>query len=101
MKVKGFEEHTNEGGGTAAQKMGAVAIPDGGLTSDGKNLTIKTGSTLKMTQLSCNRGKKFKETTADGRKTQTACKFINSTLIQRQEGDGKKSTVTRKLEDGK
>lgn len=56
----------------ALRKVGAMAKPDCIISSDGKNLTIKTESTLKTTQFSCNLGEKFEETTADGRKTQVS-----------------------------
>ncbi|XP_013964224.1 fatty acid-binding protein 5 [Canis lupus familiaris] len=78
-----------------------MAKPDCIISSDGKNLTIKTESTLKTTQFSCNLGEKFEETTADGRKTQTVCNFTDGAWVQHQEWDGKESTITRKLEDGK
>uniref|UniRef100_A0A673VLK9 Fatty acid binding protein 5 n=1 Tax=Suricata suricatta TaxID=37032 RepID=A0A673VLK9_SURSU len=81
--------------------VGAMGKPDCLISSDGKNFTIKTESTLKTTQFSCNLGEKFEETTADGRKTHTVCTFTNGTLVQQQEWDGKESTTTRKLEDGK
>eukprot|EP00071_Canis_lupus_P034535 XP_022268092.1 fatty acid-binding protein, epidermal isoform X1 [Canis lupus familiaris] len=90
-----------EGVGMALRKVGAMAKPDCIISSDGKNLTIKTESTLKTTQFSCNLGEKFEETTADGRKTQTVCNFTDGALVQHQEWDGKESTITRKLEDGK
>ncbi|XP_072601181.1 putative fatty acid-binding protein 5-like protein 3 [Vulpes vulpes] len=50
---------------------------------------------------SCILGEKFEETIADGRKTQTVCNFTDGSLVQHQEWDGKESTITRKLEDGK
>uniref|UniRef100_A0A8C2SDX5 Lipocalin/cytosolic fatty-acid binding domain-containing protein n=1 Tax=Capra hircus TaxID=9925 RepID=A0A8C2SDX5_CAPHI len=89
------------GVGMALRKVGAMAKPDCIITSDGKNLSIKTESTLKTTQFSCKLGEKFEETTADGRKTQTVCNFTDGSLVQHQEWDGKESTITRKLEDGK
>uniref|UniRef100_A0A8I5NRS3 Fatty acid binding protein 5 n=1 Tax=Papio anubis TaxID=9555 RepID=A0A8I5NRS3_PAPAN len=89
------------GVGIALRKMGAMAKPDCIITCDGKNLTIKTESTLKTTQFSCTLGEKFEETTADGRKTQTVCSFTDGALVQHQEWDGKESTITRKLKDGK
>nr|XP_025838054.1 LOW QUALITY PROTEIN: putative fatty acid-binding protein 5-like protein 3 [Vulpes vulpes] len=101
----GFDKYMKEvggnGSGMALRKVGAMAKPDCIISSDGKNLTIKTESTLKTTQFSCNLGEKFEETTADGRKTQTVCNFTDGTLVQHQEWDGKESTITRKLEDGK
>uniref|UniRef100_A0ABI7W789 Fatty acid binding protein 5 n=1 Tax=Felis catus TaxID=9685 RepID=A0ABI7W789_FELCA len=102
VESKGFDEYMKEVGvGMALRKVGAMAKPDCIISSDGKNLTIKTESTLKTTQFSCNLGEKFEETTADGRKTQTVCTFTNGALVQHQEWDGKESTITRKLEDGK
>ena len=32
---------------------------------------------------------------------QTVCNFTDGALVQHQEWDGKESTITRKLEDGK
>uniref|UniRef100_A0A2K6Q109 Lipocalin/cytosolic fatty-acid binding domain-containing protein n=1 Tax=Rhinopithecus roxellana TaxID=61622 RepID=A0A2K6Q109_RHIRO len=93
---KGFDEYMKElGVGIALRKMGTMAKPDCIITCDGKNLTIKTESTLKTTQFSCTLGEKFEETTADGRKTQTVCNFTDGALVQHQD------TITRKLKDGK
>uniref|UniRef100_A0A2K6M4D0 Cytosolic fatty-acid binding proteins domain-containing protein n=1 Tax=Rhinopithecus bieti TaxID=61621 RepID=A0A2K6M4D0_RHIBE len=86
---KGFDEYMKElGVGIALRKMGAMAKPDCIITCDGENLTIKTE-------------KKSEETTADGRKTQSVCNFTDGALVQHQEWDGKESTITRKLKDGK
>ncbi|XP_036293205.1 fatty acid-binding protein 5 isoform X1 [Pipistrellus kuhlii] len=102
VESKGFDEYMKElGVGMALRKMGAMAKPDCVISSDGKHLTIKTESTLKTTQFSCNLGEKFEETTADGRKSQTVCNFVNGALVQHQEWDGKESTITRRLEGGK
>ncbi|XP_006872541.1 PREDICTED: fatty acid-binding protein, epidermal-like [Chrysochloris asiatica] len=99
---KGFDEYMKEiGVGMALRKMGAMVKPDCIITTDGKTLRIKTESTLKTTQFSCNLGEKFKETTADGRKTQTFYNFTDGALFQQQKWDGKESTITRKLENGK
>ncbi|XP_044770706.1 fatty acid-binding protein 5-like [Neomonachus schauinslandi] len=103
VESKGFDEYMKEAGvGMALRKVGAMAKPDWTISSDGKNLTIKTESTLKTTQFSCNLGERFEETTADGRKTQTVCNFTDAgALVQHQEWDGKESTITGKLENGK
>ncbi|XP_062045512.1 fatty acid-binding protein 5 [Oryctolagus cuniculus] len=99
---QGFDEYMKElGVGLALRKMGGMAKPDCIISYDGKNLTIKTESTLKTTQFTCALGEKFEETTADGRKTQTVCTFTDDALVQHQEWDGKESTITRKLQDGK
>lgn len=60
------------GVGLALRKMGGMAKPDCIISYDGKNLTVKTESTLKTTQFTCVLGEKFEETTADGRKTQVS-----------------------------
>ncbi|XP_055294250.1 fatty acid-binding protein 5-like [Moschus berezovskii] len=102
VETKGFDEYMKEVEmGMTLRKVDAMAKPDCIITSDGKNLSIKTESTLKTTQFSFKLGEKFEETTADGRKTQTVCNFTDGALVQHQEWDGKESTITRKLEDGK
>ncbi|XP_054573888.1 fatty acid-binding protein 5-like [Eptesicus fuscus] len=102
VESKGFNEYMEElGMGMALRKMGAMAKPDCVISSDGQHLTVKTESTLKTTQFSCNLGEKFEETTADGRKTQTICNFVNGSLVQHQEWNWKESTITRRLEGGK
>nr|XP_034795255.1 fatty acid-binding protein 5-like [Pan paniscus] len=99
---RGFDEYVKElGMGIALRKMDTIAKPDCIITCDGKNLTIKTESTLKTTQFSCTLAEKFEETTADGRKTQTVCSFTDGALVQHQEWDGKENTIRRKLKDGK
>ncbi|XP_028924146.1 fatty acid-binding protein 5 [Ornithorhynchus anatinus] len=99
---KHFEEYMKElGVGMALRKVGALAKPDVYISVDGDNVTIKTESTMKTSQFSCKLGEKFEETTADGRKTQTVCNFVDGALVQHQAWDGKESTITRKIEGGK
>uniref|UniRef100_A0A2K6JNQ4 Cytosolic fatty-acid binding proteins domain-containing protein n=1 Tax=Rhinopithecus bieti TaxID=61621 RepID=A0A2K6JNQ4_RHIBE len=85
---KGFDEYMKElGVGIALQIMGTMAKPDCIITC--------------YAQFSCTLGRKFEETTADGRKTQTVCNFTDGALIPHQECDGKENTVTGKLKDRK
>nr|XP_040147694.1 fatty acid-binding protein 5-like isoform X2 [Ictidomys tridecemlineatus] len=99
---KGFDDYMKElRVELTMRKMGAMAKPDCIITLDGQKLNIKTESTLKTTQFSCTLGEKFEETTADGRKTQMVCSFVDDAFVQHQEWDGKESTITRKLKDGK
>ncbi|XP_049632949.1 fatty acid-binding protein 5-like [Suncus etruscus] len=99
---KGFDEYMKKlGVGLALRKMGAMAKPDCIISVDGNKLSIKTESTLKTTEFSCDLGEKFEETTADGRKTQTVCSFKDGVLTQHQEWDNKESTINRQLENGK
>uniref|UniRef100_A0A8C3RUW6 Fatty acid binding protein 5 n=2 Tax=Chelydra serpentina TaxID=8475 RepID=A0A8C3RUW6_CHESE len=83
------------------RKMGSVAKPDVYISKDGDTITIKTESTLKSSQLSFKLGEKCEENTLDGRKVQTLITLNGNTLTQLQQWDGKESTITRKIEDGK
>uniref|UniRef100_A0A8I5TTZ9 Lipocalin/cytosolic fatty-acid binding domain-containing protein n=1 Tax=Pongo abelii TaxID=9601 RepID=A0A8I5TTZ9_PONAB len=82
------------GVGISLRNMGAMAKPDCIITCDGKNLTIKTESTLKTTQFSCTLGEKFEETTADGRKTQTVCSFTDGVLPEAIDGALSKASAS-------
>ncbi|XP_074057472.1 fatty acid-binding protein 5-like [Macrotis lagotis] len=102
VESKGFDEYMKElGVGMALRKMAGVAKPDVIISESGDEITIKTESTIKNTLLTFKIGEKFEESTADGRKTQTLCTLENDALIQHQAWDGKESTITRKVENGK
>ncbi|KAI1243475.1 hypothetical protein IHE44_0001098, partial [Lamprotornis superbus] len=102
VSSEGFEEYMKElGVGMAMRKMGSMAKPDVYIIKDGDTITIKTESTFKTSQFSFKLGEKFEENTLDGRKTQTLVSLKDDgSLIQEQEWDGKKTTITRKLVDG-
>ncbi|XP_072780118.1 fatty acid-binding protein 5 isoform X1 [Taeniopygia guttata] len=90
-----------QGVGMAMRKMGSMAKPDVYIIKDGDTITVKTESTFKTSQFSFKLGEKFEENTLDGRKTQTLVSLKDDgSLIQEQEWDGKKTTITRKLVDG-
>ncbi|XP_067409932.1 fatty acid-binding protein 5-like [Emydura macquarii macquarii] len=102
ISSEGFEEYMKElGVGVAMRKMGSMAKPDVYITKDGDTITIKTESTFKSSQLSFKLGEKCEENTLDGRKVQTIVTLNGATLTQLQQWDGKETTITRKLEDGK
>ncbi|KAM9165937.1 fatty acid-binding protein 5-like [Pangshura tecta] len=102
ISSEGFEDYMKElGVGMALRKMGSMAKPDIYIIKDGDTITIKTESTFKSSQLSFKLGEKCEENTLDGRKVQTLITFDGNTLIQIQQWDGKESTITRKIEDGK
>uniref|UniRef100_A0A8D2DWM6 Uncharacterized protein n=1 Tax=Sciurus vulgaris TaxID=55149 RepID=A0A8D2DWM6_SCIVU len=83
--------------------MGAMAKPDCVINLEGQKPFIKTESTLKTTQFSCSLGEKFEQTTADGRKTQTVCSFVQwcGGAASDTGWEGKRSAITRTSKDGK
>ncbi|XP_038246781.1 fatty acid-binding protein 5-like [Dermochelys coriacea] len=99
---EGFDDYMKElGVGIALRKMGSMAKPDVYIIKDGDAITIKTESTFKSSQLVFKLGEKCEENTLDGRKVQSIVNLNGNTLTQLQQWDGKESTITRKIEDGK
>ncbi|CAM2106789.1 fatty acid-binding protein 5 [Caretta caretta] len=100
--TEGFDDYMKElGVNSALRKMGGIAKPDVYIIKNGDTITIKTESTLKSSQLSFKLGEKCEEKTLDGRKVQTTVNLNGNTLTQLQQWDGKETTITRKIEDGK
>ncbi|KAM7175251.1 fatty acid-binding protein 5-like [Macrochelys suwanniensis] len=98
----GFEEYMKKlDVSMAMRKIGSMAKPDVYISKDGDTITIKTESTFKSSQLSFKLGEKCEEDTLDSRKVQTLFTLNGDTLTQLQQWDGKESTITRKIEDGK
>ncbi|XP_058032465.1 fatty acid-binding protein 5-like [Ahaetulla prasina] len=99
----GFEDYMKAlGVGIAMRKMGNMAKPDIIITRNGDTFTVKTESTFKTSEFSFKLNEKFDENTIDGRKTQTLITLDdNNVLTQVQQWDGKETTITRKIEDGK
>uniref|UniRef100_A0A8D0DM17 Fatty acid binding protein 5 n=1 Tax=Salvator merianae TaxID=96440 RepID=A0A8D0DM17_SALMN len=103
ISSEGFEDYMKElGVGMAMRKMGSMAKPDVIISQDGDTITVKTESTFKTSVLAFKLGEKFDEDTIDGRKTKTLITLDdNNVLTQHQQWDGKESTITRKIVDGK
>ncbi|XP_060631517.2 fatty acid-binding protein 5-like [Anolis sagrei] len=100
---EGFDEYMKMlGVSMPMRKLGAMAKPDVIISKDGDKFTVKTESTFKTSEFSFILGETFDEDTIDGRKTQTLITLDdNNVLTQKQEWDGKETTITRKIEDGK
>ncbi|XP_063155504.1 fatty acid-binding protein 5-like [Candoia aspera] len=103
VSSEGFEDYMKElGVNMALRKIGNMAKPDLLITKNDAQITIKTESTFKTIEVSFKLAEKFDENTADGRITQTLITLDdNNVLTQVQQWDGKETTITRKIEDGK
>ncbi|XP_060537901.1 fatty acid-binding protein 5-like [Pantherophis guttatus] len=103
VSSEGFEDYMKElGVGMAMRKMGNMAKPDIIISKNGDTFTVRTESTFKTSEFSFKLDEKFDENTIDGRKTQTLISLNdNNVLTQTQQWDGKETTITRKIDDGK
>ncbi|MFD5142670.1 lipocalin/fatty-acid binding family protein [Streptomyces sp. NPDC058401] len=91
-----FEEYLKAVGvGFATRKLAASSKPTVELTENGDNLTLKTVTTFKTTDLAFTLGEEFTEETADGRKCQTTFVRDGNRLIQTQKLDNLNATITR------
>ncbi|RMC15230.1 hypothetical protein DUI87_07415 [Hirundo rustica rustica] len=110
VSSEGFEEYMKElGVGMAMRKMGSMAKPDVYIIKDGDTITIKTESTFKTSQFSFKLGVEKPRCCPNVMGKILMVRFFFQTLvslkddgslIQEQEWDGKKTTITRKLVDG-
>ncbi|KAG8441896.1 hypothetical protein GDO86_010903 [Hymenochirus boettgeri] len=89
------------GVGFITRKAAGSLKPDVLISVDGDVYKVRTESTFKNSEFVFKLGEEFDETTADGRKTKTTVTLENGVLIQFQKWDGKESTVTREIKDGK
>lgn len=63
------------GVGLATRKLGSLAKPKVIISMKGDEVTIRTESTFKNTQITFKLGQEFQETTADDRKTKVRDSF--------------------------
>ncbi|XP_065375475.1 fatty acid-binding protein 12 isoform X1 [Macaca fascicularis] len=87
--------------GRASRKLGCLAKPTVTISTDGDVITIKTKSIFKNSEISFKLGEEFEEITPGGHKTKSKVTLDKESLIQVQNWDGKETTITRKLVDGK
>ncbi|XP_021052376.1 fatty acid-binding protein 12 [Mus pahari] len=97
-----FENYMKElGVGRASRKLGCLAKPTVTISTDGDLITIKTRSIFKNQEISFKLGEEFEEITPRGRKSKSTVILDNDSLVQVQDWDGKKTTICRRLVDGK
>ncbi|XP_066480034.1 myelin P2 protein-like [Tiliqua scincoides] len=102
VSSENFDDYVKElGVGLATRKLGSLAKPKVIISMKGDEITIRTESAFKTTQITFRLGQEFHETTADNRKTKTVVNLEKGALVQVQKWNGKESTIRRKLVDGK
>ncbi|KAL7984216.1 myelin P2 protein-like [Crotalus tigris] len=102
ISSENFDDYMKElGVGLATRKLGNLAKPKTIISMKGDEVTIRTESAFKNTQITFKLGQEFQETTADGRKTKTVVTLEKGALVQVQKWNGKESTIRRKLIDGR
>ncbi|KAH0617609.1 hypothetical protein JD844_016036 [Phrynosoma platyrhinos] len=102
VSSENFDDYMKElGVGLATRKLGSLAKPKVIISVKGDEITIRTESTFKNSQITFKLGQEFQETTADDRKTKTVITLERGALVQVQKWNGKESTIRRKIVDGK
>ncbi|XP_056378204.1 myelin P2 protein-like [Hyla sarda] len=97
---QGFDEYMQcLGVGFATRKAGAMAKPNIVISKHGDEISLKTESSLKTTEMRFRLGEEFDETTADNRKTRTVITCDDGVLTQVQKWDGKETTIKRELKN--
>ncbi|XP_020851378.1 fatty acid-binding protein, adipocyte [Phascolarctos cinereus] len=102
ISSENFDEYMKEVGvGFATRKVAGMAKPSMVISVQGDVITIKSESTFKNTEISFKLGQEFDEVTADDRKVKSLITLNDGALVQVQKWNGKSTTITRKLVDGK
>ncbi|XP_074056096.1 fatty acid-binding protein, adipocyte [Macrotis lagotis] len=102
ISTENFDEYMKEVGvGFATRKVAGMAKPNMIISVQGDVITIKSESTFKNTEISFKLGQEFDEITADDRKVKSLITLDGNALVQVQKWNGKSTTITRKLVDGK
>ncbi|XP_061911004.1 fatty acid binding protein 4a [Entelurus aequoreus] len=90
------------GVGFAIRQVGNRTKPNLSVTVDDKgNVSLKTQSAFKTSEIKFKLNEPFDETTADDRKTKTVFSLENGKLVQKQSWDGKETSIEREITDGK
>ncbi|KAM4689388.1 myelin P2 protein-like [Discoglossus pictus] len=87
--------------GFITRKAAAHLKPNVIISQNGNSYTVKTESTFKTHEFCFELGKEFDEKTADGRDTKTTLTLEGGVLVEVQKWDGKETTISRELKDGK
>ncbi|XP_007425418.1 fatty acid-binding protein, heart [Python bivittatus] len=85
----------------ATRQIANLTKPTTIIEVNGINVTIKTQSTFKNTEISCVLGEEFDETTADSRHVKSIITLDGGKLVHVQKWDGKETSLVREIKDGK
>uniref|UniRef100_A0A3P9IG40 Cellular retinoic acid-binding protein 1 n=1 Tax=Oryzias latipes TaxID=8090 RepID=A0A3P9IG40_ORYLA len=98
-----FDEYMKAVGmGFATRQMGNITKPNLVIQVGADGLiSMKAESTFKTTEIKFRLGEEFDETTVDGRNVKSTFTLDNGKLVQKQNWDGKTSTLEREIQDGK
>merc|ERR1711980_70177 len=93
-----FDEYMKElGVGFATRKVGNLTKPTTIISLDGDQVTVKTQSTIKNTELTFKLGEEFDEVTADDRKVKSIVKIGDGKMVHIQKWDGKETSLVREV----
>ncbi|XP_036596911.1 fatty acid-binding protein, adipocyte-like [Trichosurus vulpecula] len=102
ISSENFDEYMKEVGvGFATRKVAGMAKPSVIISVQGDVIRIRSESSFKNTEFSFKLGQEFDEVTADDRKVKSLITLNEGALVQVQKWNGKSTTITRKLVDGK
>ncbi|XP_020851379.1 fatty acid-binding protein 9-like [Phascolarctos cinereus] len=102
VSSENFDDYMKElGVSFATRNVGGLAKPSVTISAKGNEMTIKTESSFKTTEISFKLGEEFDEVTADNRKVKSIITLENGSLIQVQKWYGKETTIKRQIVDGK
>ncbi|KAG7244974.1 hypothetical protein INR49_023540 [Caranx melampygus] len=93
-----FDDYMKElGVGFATRKVGNLTKPTTIISLDGDQVTVKTQSTIKNTELTFKLGEEFDEVTADDRKVKSIVKIEDGKMVHIQKWDGKETSLVREV----
>ncbi|KAK7899137.1 hypothetical protein WMY93_019990 [Mugilogobius chulae] len=93
-----FDEYMKAlGVGFATRKIGCMTKPTTIICMDGDQITVKTQSSVKNTELSFKLDEEFDETTADDRKVKSLVSIDGGKMVHTQKWDGKETSLVREV----
>ncbi|XP_076864737.1 fatty acid binding protein 4a [Brachyhypopomus gauderio] len=103
VSSENFDEYMKAlGVGFATRQVGNRTKPNLIVrVEDDGQISLKSQSTFKTTEIKFRLNEAFEEITADDRKTRTVVTIENNKLVQKQSWDGKETTLEREIVDGK